>query len=208
MAISSLSKFTVPLPSGQSATSQGLLMPKLKYRFRVSLENFGVSKPTTELTKQVMNITRPGVSFDNIELHVYNSKINYAGRYSWSDVTLVVRDDVSNEVSKLVGEQLQKQFDFFEQSSAASGIDYKFVTRIEILDGGNGANEPKVLETFELYGCYIQNSVYSNTDYSSSDPIDITLTFKYDNAVQIDGSGAPVGIGAAIGRTTRTLATG
>ena len=208
MAISSLSKFTVPLPSGQSATSQGLLMPKLKYRFRVSLENFGVSKPTTELTKQVMNITRPGVSFDNIELHVYNSKINYAGRYSWSDVTLVVRDDVSNEVSKLVGEQLQKQFDCFEQSSAASGIDYKFVTRIEILDGGNGANEPKVLETFELYGCYIQNSVYSNTDYSSSDPIDITLTFKYDNAVQIDGSGAPVGIGAAIGRTTRTLATG
>ncbi len=208
MAISSLSKFTVPLPSGQSATSQGLLMPKLKYRFRVSLENFGVSKPTTELTKQVMNVTRPGVSFDNIELNVYNSKINYAGRYTWSDVTLVVRDDVSNEVSKLVGEQIQKQFDFFEQSSAASGIDYKFVTRIEILDGGNGANEPRVLETFELYGCYLQNSVYSNTDYSSSDPVDITLTLKYDNAVQVDGAGQPNGIGAAIGRTVRTLATG
>lgn len=208
MAISSLSKFTVPLPSGQSATSQGLLMPKLKYRFRVSLENFGVSKPTTELTKQVMNITRPGVSFDNIELNVYNSKINYAGRYTWTDVTLVVRDDVTNEVSRLVGEQIQKQFDFFEQSSAASGIDYKFVTRIEMLDGGNGANEPKILETFELYGCYLQNSVYSNTDYSSSDPVDISLTIKYDNAIQIDGAGQPVGIGAAIGRTVRTLATG
>jgi hypothetical protein len=208
MAISSLSKFTVPLPSGQSATSQGLLMPKLKYRFRVSLENFGVEKPTTELTKQVMNITRPGVSFDNIELHVYNSKINYAGKYTWSDVTLVVRDDVTGAVSRLVGQQLQKQFDFFEQSSAASGIDYKFVTKIEILDGGNGANEPTVLETFELYGCYVQNSVYSNTDYSSSDPIDITLTLKYDNAVQIDGTGTPVGIGSAIGRSVRTLATG
>ena len=90
MAISSLSKFSVPLPSGQSATSQGLLMPKLKYRFRVSLENFGVTKPTTELTKQVMNVTRPGVSFDNIELNVYNSKINYAGRYTWTDISLVV----------------------------------------------------------------------------------------------------------------------
>lgn len=208
MAISSLSKFTVPLPSGQSATSQGLLMPKLKYRFRVSLENFGVDKPTTELTKQVMNITRPGVSFDNIELHVYNSKINYAGKYTWSDVTLVVRDDVTGAVSRLVGQQLQKQFDFFEQSSAASGIDYKFVTKIEILDGGNGANEPTVLETFELYGCYVQNSVYSNTDYSSSDPIDITLTLKYDNAVQIDGTGTPVGIGSTLARSVRTLATG
>lgn len=208
MAISSLSKFSVPLPSGQSATSQGLLMPKLKYRFRVSLENFGVTKPTTELTKQVMNVTRPGVSFDNIELNVYNSKINYAGRYTWTDISLVVRDDVSGEVSRLVGEQIQKQFDFFEQSSAASGIDYKFLTRIEILDGGNGANEVRVLETFELYGCYLQNTVYSNTDYSSSDPIDITLTIKYDNAVQIDGAGQPRGIGAAVGRTLGTLATG
>jgi hypothetical protein len=208
MAISSLSKFSVPLPSGQSATSQGLLMPKLKYRFRVSLENFGVTKPTTELTKQVMNVTRPGVSFDNIELNVYNSKINYAGRYTWTDITLVVRDDVSGEVSRLVGEQIQKQFDFFEQSSAASGIDYKFLTRIEILDGGNGANEVRVLETFELYGCYLQNTVYSNTDYSSSDPIDITLTMKYDNAVQVDGAGQPRGIGASVGRAFGTLATG
>jgi hypothetical protein len=208
MAISSLSKFSVPLPSGQSATSQGLLMPKLKYRFRVSLENFGVTKPTTELTKQVMNVTRPGVSFDNIELNVYNSKINYAGRYTWTDISLVVRDDVSGEVSRLVGEQIQKQFDFFEQSSAASGIDYKFLTRIEILDGGNGANEVRVLETFELYGCYLQNTVYSNTDYSSSDPIDITLTIKYDNAVQVDGAGQPRGIGASVGRAFGTLATG
>jgi len=208
MAITSLSKFTVPLPTGQSATSQGLLMPKLKYRFRVSLENFGISKPTTELTKQVMNVTRPAVSFDNIELHVYNSKINYAGRYTWADISLVVRDDATGEVSRLVGEQIQKQFDFFEQSSASSGIDYKFLTRIEILDGGNGANEPRVLETFELTGCYLQNTVYSNTDYSSSDPIDITLTIKYDNAIQVDGSNTPVGIGGAVGRTLRTLATG
>lgn len=208
MAISSLSKFSVPLPSGQSATSQGLLMPKLKYRFRVSLENFGVTKPTTELTKQVMNVTRPGVSFDNIELNVYNSKINYAGRYTWTDISLVVRDDVSGEVSRLVGEQIQKQFDFFEQSSAASGIDYKFLTRIEILDGGNGANEVRVLETFELYGCYLQNTVYSNTDYSSSDPIDITLTIKYDNAIQVDGAGQPRGIGASVGRAFGSLATG
>jgi hypothetical protein len=208
MAISSLSKFTVPLPAGQSATSQGLLMPKLKYRFRVSLENFGVTKPTTELTKQVMNVTRPGVQFDNVELHVYNSKINYAGRYTWADVNLVVRDDVTGAVSKLVGEQIQKQFDFFEQSSAASGIDYKFVARLEILDGGNGANEPRVLETFELYGCYLQNTVYSNVDYSSSDPVDITLTIKYDNAIQIDGAGTPNGIGSVVGRSVRTLATG
>ena len=45
MAIS-LTKMTVPLATDQSATSQGLLMPKLQYRFRVSFLNFGVDNIT------------------------------------------------------------------------------------------------------------------------------------------------------------------
>jgi hypothetical protein len=208
MAISSLSKFTVPLPGGQSAGNQGLLFPKLKYRFRVLLENFGVSKPTTELTKQVMTVGRPDVSFENKELNVYNSKINYAGKPTWAELPLVLRDDVTGAVSKLVGEQIQKQFDFFEQASASSGSDYKFLTKIELLDGGNGAVEPGILETFELYGCYLTKATYQGGDYSSSDPMDITLNIKYDNAIQVNSAGTPVGIGAAIGRTARTLATG
>ena len=59
MAVSSLTRMTVPLASDQSAANQGLLMPKLKYRFRTVFENFGVSTPRTELTKQIMDITRP-----------------------------------------------------------------------------------------------------------------------------------------------------
>ena len=75
MAISSLSKFTVPLASDQSASSQGLLMPKLKYRFRVSLENFGAGAPNIELTKQIIDVTRPNVNFESIAIDVYNSKV-------------------------------------------------------------------------------------------------------------------------------------
>ena len=161
MAISTLSKLTVPLDSNASASNQGLLMPKLAYRFRVSLENFGVSSPTTELTKQVMDVTRPNVSFEQMTVDIYNSRVYLAGKHTWEPITLTLREDVSNNVQKFVGEQLQKQLDFFEQSSAASGSDYKFVTRIEILDGGNGANVPGVLETFELYGCYVESANYN-----------------------------------------------
>lgn len=208
MPVASLSKLTVPLPAGQSSSNQGLLMPKLKYRFRVSLQNFGVTSPTTEITKQVMTVTRPEVSFENMTIDVYNSKIKYAGKHSWADITLVVRDDVSGAVSKLVGEQVQKQFDFFEQASAASGIDYKFTTVIEILDGGNGAFEPGVLESFELEGCYLQKVTYQGGDYKSSDPMDISMTITYDNAIQTNASGNPIGIGQNVGRAVRTLATG
>ena len=184
MAISTLSKFTVPLASDQSASNQGLLMPKLQYRFRLVLENFGVSTPRSEITKQVQDVTRPSVSFDDITLDVYNSRVYMAGKHTWEPITINLRDDVNNSVSKLCGEQIQKQYDFFEQSSAASGIDYKFQSRIEILDGGNGANTANVLETFELYGCYVQNINYNTLAYATSDPVLITLTVKYDNAIQ------------------------
>ena len=64
MPVASLTNFTVPLNNQQSAGSQGLLMPKLKYRFRVTFLGLGVTQPTTELTKQVMDVTRPSVSFE------------------------------------------------------------------------------------------------------------------------------------------------
>ena len=148
MAISTLSKFTVPLANDQSSASQGLLMPKLQYRFRAILENFGVSTPRSELTKQIMEVARPNLSFDQVTLDVYNSRVYMAGKHTWEPITINLRDDVNNSVSKLCGEQIQKQYDFFEQSSAASGIDYKFQSRIEMLDGGNGQSAPNTLETF------------------------------------------------------------
>jgi hypothetical protein len=205
MAISTLTKFTVPLASDQSASTQGLLMPKLKYRFRVTLETFGVSASTTELTKQVIDVTRPTVAFDPITVDVYNSRVYLAGKHTWSPITLNVRDEVTGQVQKLVAEQLQKQFDFFEQASAAAGIDYKFLTRIEILDGGNGQFEPAILETWELYGCYLENVNYNNLAYNANEPVTVTMAIKYDNAIQKpDGSG----VGVNVGRTQGVLSTG
>jgi hypothetical protein len=205
MAIATLSKFTVPLASDASASAQGMLMPKLKYRFRVMFENFGVSTPTTELTKQVQSAARPNVTFANQVIEIYNSKINYAGKITWSPIAVVLRDDVTGAVSKLVGEQLQKQFDFFEQSSAASGVDYKFTTRIEMLDGGNGANTPTILETWECYGCYLVTANYQSIAYGEQGPATIDLSIQYDNAVQTPQG---TGVGSVVGRTINTLATG
>jgi hypothetical protein len=205
MAIATLSKFTVPLASDASASAQGMLMPKLKYRFRVMFENFGVSTPTTELTKQVQSAARPNVAFANQVIEIYNSKINYAGKATWSPIAVVLRDDVTGAVSKLVGEQLQKQFDFFEQSSAASGVDYKFTTRIEMLDGGNGANTPTILETWECYGCYLVSANYQSIAYGEQGPATIDLSIQYDNAVQTPQG---TGVGSVVGRTINTLATG
>jgi len=205
MAVSSLTKMTVPLASDQSNATQGLLMPKLKYRFRTVFENLGVSTPRSELTKQVISFARPSVSFDDMTIDLYNSRMRLAGKHTWEDVTVELRDDASGSVAKLVGEQLQKQLDFMEQSSAAAGIDYKFITRCEVLDGGNGANEPNVLETWELYGCYLTSVNYNDLNYGESAPATVSLTIRFDNAVQTP---LGAGVGTSVGRALGEVVTG
>jgi hypothetical protein len=176
-------------------------MPKLKYRFRVFFENFGVTSSTTELTKQVVSIARPNLTFEEISLPIYNSTLKLAGRHTWADVACSVRDDASNSVQKLIGEQFQKQLDFLEQASAASGIDYKFLTKIQILDGGNGAVEPVVLETWELYGCYLKGADYGELNYGTNEGVTVNMTIAYDNAAQ-----SPGGPGTPVNNIARTVA--
>ena len=208
MSTASLTKLTVPLASDQSNSAQGLLMPKLKFRFRVTFLNLGVSQPTTELTKQVMDFTRPQVTFDNIDLPIYNSTIRLAGKHTWADLTCQLRDDAGGNVARLVGEQLQKQLDFLEQSSAASGIDYKFTTVFEVLDGGNGANTPVALETWTILGCYLSAVNYNDANYGSgTEPMTVSMTIRYDNALQTL-TGEDVGVGASIPLTVNDVATG
>ncbi len=207
MAVASQSLINMSVAgSDGGAGNQGLLMPKLQYRFRVFFSNFGVDATGgLSLTKQVIDCSRPNLSFAEIPLQVYNSTIKLAGKHTWADMSINIRDDATGSVSKAVGQQLQKQLDFVEQASAAAGNDYKFQTNIEILDGGNGTAAPRVLETWELYGCFLKSANYNTLNYGTNDAVTIALGIAYDNAVQ-----APLGsgVGSAIGRTLGDLASG
>lgn len=187
MAVANMSKFTVPTDG-----AQGLLMPKLKYRFRTIFTGFGApGTVATELTRQIVDIKRPNVNFNPITIDVYNSKVYLQGKPEWAEVTVNLRDDATGAVSKLVGQQVQKQFDFLEQSSAISGTDYKFTLEYEMLDGSNGT-QPTVLESWQLTGCFLSQVDWGDMAYSSNDPVQIALTVKYDNAIQkslLDGDG-------------------
>jgi len=195
MATASQSLFNMTVASDNAGGNQGLLMPKLQYRFRVNFLNFGLSPSNgIQLTKQVIDCSRPSVSFADIALQVYNSTIKLAGKHTWADMSVNIRDDASGRVSRAVGQQLQKQLNFVEQASAATGQDYKFQTNIDILDGGNGNAVPEVLETWELYGCYLKSANYNTLNYATSEAVSIALSIAFDNAVQSplsSGVGSP-----------------
>lgn len=213
MPITTLQNLSVPTEGTGSNSS--LLMPKLQYRFRTIFESFGTTGDTREMTRQVMNVTKPNLTFEQITLDAYNSRTYLAGKHTWEPVTITLREDANNNVQKLVGQQLQRQFDFFEQSSAVSGGSYKFQTKIEVLDGGNGnVNGANVIDRFHLVGCYIESANYNNLDYTTSDPTQVTLTVRYDNAIQFGTGGEEQsGIGETTARATQesnggTQATG
>ena len=205
MATASQSLVNMTVASDNGGGNQGLLMPKLQFRFRVNFFSFGTIGDTVSLTKQVIDCARPQVQFQEITLPVYNSTLYLAGKATWQTLAINIRDDASGTVSALVGQQLQKQMDFVEQASAASGQDYKFQTNIEILDGGNGTAGPVVLETWELYGCFIQTANYNTLNYATNEAVTIALTLRYDNAIQ---SAIGSGVGTTISRTQGSLTTG
>lgn len=179
--MSTLQNFGVPTAAGQGRG--GILMPKIKNRFRVVATNFGIPSGSIALTQQVITVGRPNVNFNPQTVHSYNSTAYYAGKAEWEAITLTVRDDVTNAVSSLVGAQLQKQMNFFDQTVPLSAADYKFGMVIDTLDGGDDTT----LEEWVFEGCFLATANYETFDYSSADAMTIEMSIRFDNATQTGG---------------------
>lgn len=174
-------KFGVPITSTERL---GILMPKLKYRFRVTLYGFAApGLSPKEMTQNVVSCKRPALSFEDIAIHSYNSVAYVQGKHTWETVELVVRDDITNQVTQLVGAQLQRQLNHFQQTTPAVSSDFKFNMQIEVLDGTNeGATEVWFLED-----CFLKNVNYAEHAYDGNEAVQITMEIRFDNATHYQG---------------------
>lgn len=183
---------------GIPGVSSGILHPKHKNRWRVTFANMGGGVSAQPLSAQAVTITRPTLSFDEVELHRYVSRGWVAGKYNWEPCTLTFEDDVTGTASRVVQDQLQGQqwiIGAEGQFLAARGEGslYKFVTTLDQLDG----NET-VIEEWIMEGCWIVSSNYGDLDYSTADQVVIELSIRYDHARQVLG-GYDQGEGVATG---------
>lgn len=178
--VSTLQNFGVPTGAGKGP----MLSPKMKYKFRVRLIGFGPAATPLDLSAQVESVGRPQVQHETVTIHSYNSTMYMAGKHNWQSIELMVRDDITNSVARLVGHQEQKQINHFEQTSPAAGTNYKFDMLIEEMDGGNDV----VLAAWQLEGCFLENVNYGDHDYKDTGGyLGITMTIRYDNATQDGG---------------------
>lgn len=178
--MATIQNFGVPAGDGSRAR---MLQPKVSYKFRVRVFGFGPLSTPLDLTAQVQSVGRPTLQSDAVPVHSYNSIAYFSGKPVWNAIELTVRDDVTNSVSRLVGHQLQKQMNHFQQTSPLAGANYKFDMRIETMDGGNDG----VIETWFIENCFIENTNYGEFNYANSDIVNIQMSIRYDNATQQDG---------------------
>lgn len=176
--VPTLGKFGVPTESGQ--TGNGILMPKLGYRFRVFLTNFGTPGSALDVTRQVVSCTRPKAQQQEVDIHSYNNIMYVGGKVSWQTIQLVIRDDVTNAASSYVSTQWQQQMNHFDQTQPESGINYKFTMNIQTLNGGDDV----VLENWYLEGCWLTDVDWESFNYSQNEAVQISMTIRYDNAQQ------------------------
>ena len=152
------------------------------------------------MANQVVSVTRPTLTHEEVTLDVYNSRIYLAGKHTWEPVSLVVRDDISNNVIIAVDQQMQNQIDHHNQSAPIAGAQYKFSTVIDTLDGNNDEGSgPELLDSWSLGGCWITSTAYNESSYATSDAMTINMTIRYDNAIHMDHTGKTAIAGQALG---------
>lgn len=185
MAFNSLDKYGVPVVG---STRQTMKQPKRKDQFRVTLYGFG-DGTTASVSLEVSTCGSPSVSYEPHEVHSYNSKMHYKGKYTWSTIELVVRDTIDNSPLNLIVNQWRKEFDHADQVSRTSAGEYKFDMLIESLDGTNSGDTTGRLSAWLCQSCMMVDLKFGEgLDYSSSDFRTITITIQPDNCLPLDAS--------------------
>ena len=183
---------------GIPGVGTGILQPKLKNLWRVTFANMGGGADSQPLSLQAITVTRPNLSFEEVELNRYNSKAFVAGKHTWEPCTITFEDDISGTAGIVIQEQLQAQqwLTGAEGPFLGKGEEgslYKFVTYLDQLDG-----KEQLVERWTLEGCFLQAVDYTDLDYSDSSAVQITTTVRYDHARQSIG-GYAAGEGVATG---------
>jgi hypothetical protein len=188
---------------GIPGVGTSILQPKLKNKWRLTFANLGGGASSQPLSMQAINVTRPVLNFEEVQLDRYNSRAWVAGKHNFEPMTATFEDDVTGSASQVLQEQLQQQQWLIGSegpwlATAGEGSLYKFVTYLAMLDG----NEQPI-EQWTIEGCWLQNVDYTDLDYAASEAVQITTTIRYDHARQ-DIGGYAQGEGIATGGPGRS----
>jgi hypothetical protein len=143
--------------------------PKLKNRFVMFIDGIPAF-----LIRQT---NKPNITFSDVILDHINVKRKIKGKANWEDVQCTLYDPVTPSGAQAVMEWVRLSHESVTGRDGYSDF-YKKDIRFNAL-GPVG----DVVEEWILKGAYVHAANFGDVDWTSSDPVDITLTIRMDYAI-------------------------
>ena len=175
---------------GIAGVGNGVLQPKQKNKWRAMFIGLGGTSGatgggSTDLSMQVITFTRPSISYEEVQLDRYNSRVYIAGKYTFEPCTMTIEDDITNNASTAIQSQMELQQRLIGATGPwlntdATASAYKFACQLDMMDG----NET-IVESWKYEGCFIQAVDYTDLDYATGEKVTINLTMRFDQTRQL-----------------------
>ena len=143
--------------------------PKLKNRFVMSIDGIPAYL--------IKTANRPSITFEEVELNHMNVKRFVKGKATWETVEFTLYDPVVPSAAQSVMEWIRLSHESVTGRDGYSDF-YKKDVDFQVL-GPVG----DIIEQWKLKGAWIQAANFNDLDFASSDPVDISVTLRYDYAI-------------------------
>ena len=120
---------------------------------------------------------RPTITFEEVALSHMNVKRYIKGRGEWQTLDITLYDPIVPSAAQAVMEWVRLSHESVTGRDGYSDF-YKKDLNFQVL-GPVG----DIVEEWKLKGAFIQDANFGELDFSSSEPIDIQLTLRYDYAI-------------------------
>jgi len=125
----------------------------------------------------VKNADRPKVQFDDVTLEHINVKRKIKGKADWQNINATLYDPVTPSGAQAVMEWIRLSHESVTGRDGYSDF-YKKDVRFNVL-GPVG----DVVEEWICKGAFITNADFGSGDWSSSTPMEITITMRVDYCI-------------------------
>ena len=120
---------------------------------------------------------RPQITFEEVTLEHMNITRYVKGKGRWQQLQITLYDPIVPSAASAVIEWIRLHH---ESATGRDGYSdfYKKNINFQVL-GPVG----DIIEKWTLNGAFIADASFGDLDFSSSDPVEITLTLRYDYAI-------------------------
>ena len=125
----------------------------------------------------IKTANRPSINFEAITLDHINVKRYVKGKGEWQELEISLYDPVVPSAAQAVMEWVRLSHESVTGRDGYSDFYKKDVTFQVLGPVGD------VVEEWKLKGTWIQDAQFGDLDFASSDPVDITVTLRYDYAI-------------------------